>query len=229
MPDDSPATRPEPVHETDARRLLQDAAALLARARTALTASPPDYRAAAPAVRLCVETALAAYAVWQGMVVPDRTDLAEVAEQVARLDSTLRTPAHRAVLLVPGLRAAESGARVDVAVREAVETGWYTARNLISQVAIAVPARARPTAFDPAQPLCPPAPDPPAPDPPAPRSHDRVEVSSEDSFPASDAPGWQPLVVGRVPRRADGPEADGDGPSPNRPAPVSSPPLVLPV
>ena len=192
MPDDSPTPRPDPVHETDARRLLQDAAALLARARTALDTAPPEYRAAAPAVRLCVETTLAAFTTWQGMVVLDRTDLAEVAERVARVDSTLRTPARRAVLLLPGLRAAESGARAGNAVREAVETGWYTARNLISQVASAVPARARPAAFDRAQLLC----------PPAARTRDRVEVSSEDSFPASDAPGWQPLVVGVVPQTA---------------------------
>lgn len=200
MPEALPNTRPEPVHETDARRLLQDAEALLARARTALNASPPDDRAAAPAVRLCVETTLAAFTTWQGMVVPDRADLAEVVEQVVRLDSTLRTPAHRAVLLLPGLRAAESGAQLSVAVREAVETGWYTARNLISQVSGAVPAGARLRAFDPAQPLR-----PPAPDPLMPRSHDRVEVSSEDSFPASDAPGWQPLLVGLAPRPGAGP------------------------
>ena len=192
MSDTSPTTRPQPVHETDARRLLQDAAALLARAGTALNTSPPDDRAAAPAVRLCVETTLAAYATWQGMVVADRTDVAAVAERVARVDSSLRTPAHRAVLLLPGLRAAESGAPLGVPVREAVETGWYTARNLISQVSAALPAGARPRAFDPAQPLR----------SPAPRVPDMVEVSSEDSFPASDAPGWQPLVVGTVPRTA---------------------------
>lgn len=29
---------------------------------------------------------------------------------------------------------------------------------------------------------------------------DAVEVSSEDSFPASDAPGWQPLRVGLPPQ-----------------------------
>jgi hypothetical protein len=37
---------------------------------------------------------------------------------------------------------------------------------------------------------------------------DPVQVASEESFPASDAPGWQPLHLGRIVGHADEGEAD---------------------
>lgn len=124
-----------------ARSLLTEARDHLAKAREALDASPPRYKDALPDVLAAPCAALRALVAWYGS--PDGTDascehgegLHMLAGRAANLNNVVRTPAHRAVQLADRAPAIARAPHLSVADREDVETGWYTARNVVRTVA----------------------------------------------------------------------------------------------
>ena len=62
-------------------------------------------------------------------------DLRALADRAGNLNNVVRTPAHRALLLAERAPAIGRATRLNVADREDVETGWYTARNVVRTVA----------------------------------------------------------------------------------------------
>jgi hypothetical protein len=126
----STSTRPD-----DAPALLHAAQVHLDRARERLDASPPASVEALDAVLASFRASLLAYLAWYGAAPEEDAPLPALAERAVRCDNVLKTAVHRAVQLVgraPGIGAAS---RPTVHDREDVETGWYTARNLVRTVA----------------------------------------------------------------------------------------------
>ncbi len=123
-----------------ARSLLTEATDHLAKAREALDASPPRYQDALADVLAAPCAALRALVAWYGT--PDGTDapcahgddLHALAGRAANLNNVVRTPAHRAVQLAERAPAIARASHLSVADREDIETGWYTARNVVRTV-----------------------------------------------------------------------------------------------
>lgn len=122
-----------------ARALLDEATTHLDRARAALAAD--RYQDALPEVLAAPCAALRAFLAWYATPTeaeapcPQGGELRTLAERAANLSNVVRTPAHRAILLAERAPAIERASRLSVADREDVETGWYTARNVVRTVA----------------------------------------------------------------------------------------------
>ncbi len=118
----------------DVRARLDEAEAHLNRAKAHLDAMPPDYGGALGEVLDSFRASLVAFLFGYGATPDPGAPLDTLAERAVRNDSVLKTAAHRAVLLA-GRATAIPAAGLSVAHREDVETGWYTARNLLQTVA----------------------------------------------------------------------------------------------
>ena len=119
--------------------LLAEAERHLQRARNALDAE--RYQDALPDVLAAPCDALRALLAWYATPTDTEApcdhgaELRPLAERAANLSNVVRTPAHRAVLLAERAPAIARAGRLSVADREDVETGWYTARNVVRTVA----------------------------------------------------------------------------------------------
>jgi hypothetical protein len=84
---------------------------------------------------------------------PEDADVRALGERAMQFASILRTFVHRALAVLPTLRAIGGKGRPGVHDREGVEAGWYTARNLYHAVVGELPAgvRAEAEAAAPAQ------------------------------------------------------------------------------
>lgn len=103
----------------------------------------PEYRAAAVHVNATVREALAALVAWNGPGVLPAEDLAALSRRAVAFASILRTPVSRALASRPELRRVGSAATLTVHDREAVETAWFTARNLYHTVRRELPSTIR--------------------------------------------------------------------------------------
>ena len=135
----SAAPRSESPRAERAYALLHEANGHLSQARTLLAAMPPNYAAALDDELAVFRTSLRAYLAWNRSVAAyEDADLRSLAVRAVHLASILKTPAHRALLLAeraPAIeRASRRDDRLNVADREDVQTGWYTARNLYQTV-----------------------------------------------------------------------------------------------
>lgn len=130
-----------PSRTEHTRSLLDEATDHLTRARAALDASPPRYKDALPDVLAAPCTALRALITWYGTPTEADApcshgeDLHALAGRAAHFNNVVRTPAHRAVRLADRAPAIARAPHLSVADREDVETGWYTARNVVRTVA----------------------------------------------------------------------------------------------
>lgn len=121
------------------RGLLSEAESHLASARDAL--DDARYQDALPDVLAAPCAAIRALLAWYATPTDHEatcdygTELRPLAERAAKLNNVVRTPAHRAILLAQRAPAIARVGRLSVADREDVETGWYTARNVVRTVA----------------------------------------------------------------------------------------------
>ena len=122
------------TQHNEARAVLRDATAHLEQARARLAASPPAYAEALDAIlasfRASFEAALTNY----GASTDADDPLDELAERAVRSLSVLKTSANRALHFVGRAPAIRTASQLTVNDREEVETGVYTARNLIQAV-----------------------------------------------------------------------------------------------
>ena len=131
-------TYPVDLRTEPARALLDEATEHLDRARAALATE--RYQDALPEVLAAPCAALRALLAWYATPTdaetpcPHGADLRTLAERAAHLSNVVRTPAYRAILLAERAPAIERANRLSVADREDVETGWYTARNVVRTV-----------------------------------------------------------------------------------------------
>lgn len=117
------------------RALLASAQRRLAEADQLLKRHQPDYKEATNELVLAIRDALFAHlAAYGAEADPDDTNDA-LAHRVVRNDSVTKTAVLRALALVESTPAIQSASRQSVQNREDVETGWYSARNLIDAVA----------------------------------------------------------------------------------------------
>lgn len=117
------------------RARLGEAEAHLEKARERLGARPCDHAAALTEVLASFRASLLASLNDYGATPDPDAALATLGEQSVRCDSVLKTPVHRALLLVARAQAIEQAVRPSVHDREDIETGCYTARNLHRTVA----------------------------------------------------------------------------------------------
>lgn len=120
---------------SDARARLGEAEAHLGRAKDHLEASPPDYARALGEVLDSFRASLVAALTGYGATPDPDAPLGDLAERAVRNDSVLKTVVSRAVVFAERAPAIErSSSNPSVHDREDVETGWYTARNLVRTV-----------------------------------------------------------------------------------------------
>lgn len=122
------------------RARLGESDAYLAEARKSLRARPSDHLAALTAVLASFRASLLAFLNDYGATPDPEGVLATLGERAVRSASVLKTPVHRALLLVARAPAIRQAVRLSVYDRADVETGCYTARNLVQTVRTALPA-----------------------------------------------------------------------------------------
>ncbi len=134
-----------PAWETSARAecvraRLSEAEAHLAEAQARLCARPRDNMAVLTEVLASFRASLLAFLHGYGATPDPDATLATLAERAVRSGSVLKTVVHRAMHLDERAQAIEGASRLPVTDREDVETGWYTARDLVQAVRTALPA-----------------------------------------------------------------------------------------
>lgn len=134
---------PELAQNGPTREHLRRAHHHLDLARDLLDRLDPEFRAAAVHIVESFREALAAVNAWHCVRLPAEADVREHASHAVGFASILRTPANRALADLATLRAVGTKERLSVHDREAVETAWYTARNLYRTASGEVPADAR--------------------------------------------------------------------------------------
>lgn len=138
-PSDTSTTRSDagpqhnPSYEASESR-LHDAAADLVSAAGLLSASAPEYAGALTNIVWSIRQSYQALLAYHGLPSPEGTPLAETARSAERLASILRTNIDRALPLEPLEAAVRRGRAVDISVREAILTGYHTARNTLATV-----------------------------------------------------------------------------------------------
>jgi hypothetical protein len=120
-----------PTRPDDASALLRDARTHADHAREHLDAAHTTVPDALDDVLASFRASLLAHLAWYGADSNPDAPLATLAERAIHCDSILKTPVQRAMQLsrrAPAIRAATHPTVND---REDVETGWFTARNLL--------------------------------------------------------------------------------------------------
>ncbi len=133
------SARPSPTmaasSPSDSRARLDEAEAHLGRAKDHLSASPPDYSGALAEVLGSFRASLVAFLTECGATPDAEAPLGALAGRAVRNDSVLKTVVNRAMVLADRAPAIGRSPKPTVRDREDVETGWYTARNLVQTVA----------------------------------------------------------------------------------------------
>lgn len=129
------------LQEAQSQRALDAAAAHLIRSAQHLVVPTPDYREALRHSIQAIRQAYIAFLVWHSLPPRPQASLAELGGPAEQLASMLRTCRRRALPLEPLEAAFESGTALTAAVREEVETSYYTARNTLAVVLGELPER----------------------------------------------------------------------------------------
>lgn len=128
----------ERAQDDESRRTLEASVEAFGRAAEHLAGL--SYRGALEESLLAVRHAYAAFLAWHSLPAPPEASLDELGRAAEHLDNVLRTFRRRAIPM-EGLEARLGEAARTVAEREAVEEGFYTARDTLRAVLGALPPR----------------------------------------------------------------------------------------
>ena len=139
------ASRPPAVWEMSPRAQrvrthLGEADAHLAAAWERLDAQPCDHVAVLDEVLASFRASLLAFLNDYGAKPDPEDTLASLGRRTMRLSGVIQTPVNRALVLAERAPAIRQAVRPSLNDREVVETGCYTARNLVQAVRAVLPA-----------------------------------------------------------------------------------------